>query len=77
MKNPSSHNKLFPALSPDIGPSNTRTEWYERKCSGKDCQNMGNSILKIKYINKSGYFCDKCTRDLLDEGLAISQKRCQ
>jgi predicted SprT family Zn-dependent metalloprotease len=71
MKNLSSYNNLFPALYHDEGSSSTRKERYETRCSGKDCKSIGNSILKINYINKTGYFCDRCTRNLLDEGLAV------
>jgi len=41
------------------------------KCSGKGCRNTPTTLLKINYINKVGYFCDSCTRDLLHEELAI------
>ena len=41
------------------------------KCSGKGCRNAPTTHLKINYINKVGYFCDSCTRDLLHEELAI------
>jgi hypothetical protein len=41
------------------------------KCMGKGCDNFGKSFLKIKYINKVGYFCEKCTKDLLNEELAV------
>jgi hypothetical protein len=42
------------------------------KCMGKGCEYCGRILLKIKYINKIGYFCDNCAKDLLVEGLAIS-----
>jgi hypothetical protein len=41
------------------------------KCSGKGCTDIGKTPLKIVYINKTGYFCDPCTEDLLDHGLAV------
>ena len=40
------------------------------KCSGKGSRNVPTTLLKINYINKVGYFCDSCTRDLLHGGLA-------
>jgi hypothetical protein len=43
----------------------------DNKCSGKGCPNAGTILLKIKYINKIGYFCDSCSSLFLDEGLAI------
>ena len=35
------------------------------KCSGKGCTDIGKTLLKIVYINKTGYFCDSCSQDLL------------
>jgi hypothetical protein len=39
-------------------------------CAGKGCQRKGKILLKIKYLGKTGYFCDSCTDDLLQQELA-------
>jgi hypothetical protein len=39
-------------------------------CAGLNCSNKSISILKVKYINKTGNFCQGCTDDLLKSGLA-------
>ena len=39
-------------------------------CAGKGCQKVGKIVLKIKYLGKSGYFCDSCTDELLQQDLA-------
>jgi hypothetical protein len=41
------------------------------KCSGKGCTNIGRTPLRIASINKTGYFCDSCSEDLLHQGLAV------
>jgi hypothetical protein len=40
------------------------------RCAGKDCSNIGNILLRIKFINKIGYFCSFCADDLLHNELA-------
>jgi hypothetical protein len=42
----------------------------EDVCAGLKCFNKPISILKVKYINKTGHFCQKCTADLLQLELA-------
>jgi hypothetical protein len=41
-----------------------------KNCAGKGCQKVGKIVLKIKYLGKTGYFCDSCTDDLLQQDLA-------
>jgi hypothetical protein len=41
-------------------------------CAGKDCKNISKAQLKIKYINKTGHFCESCTEYLLQNELAIT-----
>ena len=43
----------------------------DNKCSGRNCTKIGKTILKIRYINKTGLFCDSCAEDLLEQGLAL------
>jgi hypothetical protein len=52
-----------------LSPFVTLLKVYDR-CSGKGCINTGVTLLKIVYINKTGYFCDSCSEDLLHLGLA-------
>jgi hypothetical protein len=35
-------------------------------CAGKDCNQKGKHLLKVVLINKLGYFCDNCRKDLFD-----------
>jgi hypothetical protein len=57
-----------------LSPSATLLEVYY-KCSGKGCTDIGKTPLKIVYINKTGYFCDSCSEDLLHHGLAVLNNR--
>jgi hypothetical protein len=41
-----------------------------KKCAGKGCNRVGRISLKILYLNKTGLFCDHCTKDLLISELA-------
>jgi len=41
-----------------------------KECAGLKCSKKPTSKLKVKYINKIGYFCQKCTADLLQLELA-------
>jgi hypothetical protein len=54
-------------ISSDIG-SNSAAE--PQRCSGKNCTNYGTNLLEIRFIVKTGYFCDVCTEDLVNERLA-------
>jgi hypothetical protein len=42
-----------------------------KKCAGKGCNRVGRTSLKILYLNKSGLFCDRCTKDLVAAELAV------
>jgi hypothetical protein len=44
-----------------------------KQCAGKDCNRIGTQLLKIRYLNKSGYFCNVCKKELLDLGLVIGE----
>lgn len=39
------------------------------QCCGKGCKSIGTTQLRIVYLNKLGWFCDPCKRDLLKLGL--------
>ena len=43
----------------------------DNKCCGKGCAKLGRLLLKINYISKTGYFCDSCAHDLLQQALAV------
>jgi hypothetical protein len=62
-------NNLYPSQI-DVGSNSNYCNPATSKCMGKCCKNLGRTFLKIKYINKTGYFCNKCAEDLLD-GLAV------
>jgi hypothetical protein len=49
--------------------NNTSPEY--KKCAGKGCDRIGRTILKIRYLNKTGFFCDCCVNDLVAEDLAM------
>jgi hypothetical protein len=40
-----------------------------KQCAGKGCQNIGVHRLWIRFIHKSGLFCDSCKNALLESGL--------
>lgn len=56
---------------------NTRNNYKDKPeykaediCAGFKCIKIPTSILKVKYINKIGHFCHKCTSELLQLELA-------
>jgi hypothetical protein len=46
-----------------------------KQCAGKGCKEEGKTLLKIKYLQKTGYFCNFCTSELLQLGLAVQEER--
>jgi hypothetical protein len=40
-------------------------------CAGKGCHKKGIRLLEIKFIKKFGFFCDSCSSELLDLGIAV------
>jgi hypothetical protein len=46
-----------------------------KDCAGKDCKRKGMTLLRIKYLQKTGYFCNFCTSELLQMGLAVQEER--
>jgi hypothetical protein len=38
-------------------------------CAGKGCNNLGKYRLSIIYINRTGYFCLNCKKELEDLGI--------
>ena len=43
---------------------------FAKECAGLKCSNKPTALLKVKYINKTGSFCQKCKSDLLQLELA-------
>jgi hypothetical protein len=62
-------NNLFADLTISESYSNHYSE--SKQGSGKGCKKVANNLLLISFVNKRGYFCDKCTHDLLAEQLAV------
>jgi hypothetical protein len=56
MRNPQSLNN---------NDSNNKNEEH-KICAGMNCNSTGSNRLKIILINKIGYFCGKCSKDLID-----------
>jgi hypothetical protein len=54
-------------------PSNNASLEY-KKCAGKGCDRTGRTILEVRYLNKIGFFCDRCTKDLIAADLALQVK---
>lgn len=46
------------------------TPKFNRDCSGMDCTNMATLKLKIRLINKTGFFCQQCSDHILRLNLA-------
>lgn len=42
----------------------------EDSCAGLKCKNKPTIILKIRYVNKTGHFCQKCSSKLIRLELA-------
>ncbi len=47
---------------------NNRLQGY-KKCAGLRCENKAKIMLKVKFINKNGYFCEQCASDLIKSEL--------
>lgn len=41
-----------------------------KNCVGRDCERIGTRILKLRFLNKTGIFCEVCAEDLLAADLA-------
>ena len=40
-------------------------------CAGKNCTNNGIKLLRIKYLQKEGWFCNNCIIELMREDLIV------
>ena len=53
--------------------SHYNTEGY-KECAGKGCKGEGKTFLKIKYLQKKGYFCDICKAEVLQLELSVPEE---
>ena len=49
--------------------ANDANHRYKKDCAGKGCINEGIHLLKIRFINKAGWFCGYCKDSLLNDNL--------
>lgn len=49
---------------------NESTIQSHRECAGKDCSKQGFCCLRVRFINKYGWFCDSCRDTLVKNKLA-------
>jgi hypothetical protein len=45
------------------------TEQFKQFCVGRGCNKKGVRQLVIKFVHKTGWFCDTCAADLVRLGL--------
>ena len=45
----------------------------KKKCAGRDCERTGTRILRIRFLNKVGIFCEMCANGLLAEDLVVTE----
>lgn len=50
--------------------THNNTEQQYKHCAGKNCQNAGLIELEIRYVKKTGFFCNFCTKELIELGIA-------
>jgi hypothetical protein len=53
---------------------NDITSMHKRACSGLDCQNVATRQLKIKFSDKTGFFCEHHANEFLLEGILEDMK---
>jgi hypothetical protein len=49
---------------------NFRFDNAKKRCTGRDCERIGTKILKLRFLNRTGIFCEACAEDLLAADLA-------
>ena len=57
-----------------MNPSSNNVSIEYKKCAGRGCDRIGRTILKVRYLNKTGLFCDSCVNDLIAADIAIIVK---
>ena len=43
----------------------------KKNCAGRNCEKIGTIILKLRFLNKTGIFCEQCAEDILAADLAF------
>ena len=43
----------------------------DNKCCARGCAKPGRLLLEVNHIDKTGYFCDSCAKDLLQQALTV------
>jgi hypothetical protein len=61
-------------MTQPMGTASNNVVEEDNRCCAKDCTKLGRHLLKINYINKTGYLCDSCAQDLLQRALAVETK---
>jgi len=51
--------------------NNFKVQEY-KTCAGRNCNNIANHFLTIVLIKQSGWFCEKCSHALQEDGLIES-----
>ena len=46
----------------------------QKQCAGKGCEKEGKIVLAVRYLKRTGHFCESCAEDLLRFGLAVRQE---
>jgi hypothetical protein len=46
------------------------TKQFKQFCAGRGCNKKAVRRLVIKFVSKTGWFCDACSADLIKLGLA-------
>ena len=51
--------------------NNFKVQEY-KVCAGRNCDNIAKNLLSIVLIKQSGWFCEKCSHSLQEDGLIES-----
>jgi hypothetical protein len=54
-----------------MNSTSNKVDLEYKRCAGKGCNRVERTILKVRYLNKTGLFCDCCVNDLVAADLAI------
>ena len=46
------------------------TFYVKKICAGRNCKRIGTRILKVRFLNKTGIFCEVCAEEILTADLA-------
>ncbi len=54
-----------------MNSSINNTDQQYKQCAGKNCFRDGKYELKILFINKTGYFCEPCSKYIVESKIGI------